>query len=516
MATEIVMNITREGKRVAVLENKCVTELYIERLKTVGSVGNVYKGKVARVLPGMQAAFVDIGLKKSAFLYVDEVSLGTSEMGADDYSHWLAASAAQRGEEPVEFDPSTGSPSVRKPRGVSIEHILKEGQDITVQVTKEPIGTKGPRVTTYVSLPGRYLVLMPAVNHVGISRKISKDEERVRLRETIMRMRKPGRGYIVRTVSEGMTEEELRADMQFLDLLWQDILKRRDGLSAPALLYRELDLILRIIRDLLTRQVDRVTVDSLEECERIKEFARASMPELVDRVTPYTSAEPIFDAFEIEVEIARALGRKVWLKSGGYLVLEHTEACLVVDVNTGRYVGRKNLEETVLKTNLEAVKELAYQLQLRNIGGLIVVDFIDMEREANREQVVQVLHEAMARDRAKTTILRISDLGLVEMSRERTRENLTSLLCEPCSGCEGQGYIKSATTVCYEIFREIRRLSASKQDGKIIVTAHPAVANLMHDEEREGLDDLERTYHKRIVVKADVNLRQAQYKLVTL
>jgi ribonuclease G len=558
MATEIVINAAREETRVAVLENRVLTELYIDRRKDQGIVGNVYKGRVVKVLPGMQAAFVEIGQERAAFLYVDDITVHM-----DDYSRFLEA-AGEKEDEPPEAaadaevaesadaapgelpmtEPSAAigegegeeavgeegterespeserrpprRPKPRRPRNRSIEDLLQEGQEIMVQVTKEPMGTKGPRVTMYISLPGRYLVFMPNVNHVGVSRRIGRDEERGRLKDLIYRLRKPGSGYIVRTVSEGMTEDEVQADMAFLDLVWMNTLKKKESTSAPAMLHNDLDLIFRTIRDLFTHKVDRLIVDAKPEYERIKEFVNTFMPDLSSRVELYDREEPLFDNLEIELEISKALGRKVWLKSGGYIVIDHTEALTVIDVNTGRFVGKRHLEDTILKTNLEAVKEIAYQLRLRNIGGLIVIDFIDMERERNREKVYNVLQEALSKDRAKSRILRISELGLVEMSRERTREDLLRILCEPCSYCEGRGYTKSAATVCYELFREIRKIGSSPKSKKIIIGVHPDVANLLYDEERQSIEQLEREFHKKVIIKADANLHIEQFDMVTL
>jgi len=555
MANEIVINAVPEETRVAVLENRVLTELYIDRLKDQGIVGNVYKGRVVKVLPGMQAAFVDIGQERAAFLYVDDITVHM-----DDYSRFLeevdekadeaavlddvaeftgaipgegslTESLPEGGgggeeaggvEEPVEREtPETESRPPARPRprrsgSRSIEDLLQEGQEIMVQVTKEPMGTKGPRVTMYISLPGRYLVFMPNVNHVGVSRRIGRDEERGRLKDLIYRLRKPGTGYIVRTVTEGMTEEEVRADMAFLDLVWKNILKKKDTASAPVLLHNDLDLIFRTIRDLFTKKVDRLIVDAKPAYERIREFVNTFVPDLGSRVELYDREEPLFENLEIEMEISKALGRKVWLKSGGYIVIDHTEALTVIDVNTGRFVGKRHLEDTILKTNLEAVKEIAYQLRLRNIGGIIVIDFIDMERERNREKVYNVLQEAVSKDRAKTRIIRISELGLVQMSRERTREDLLRILCEPCGYCEGRGYTKSAITVCHELFREIRKIGSSPKSKKIIIGVHPDVANLLYDEERPSIEELEREFHKKVIIKADANLHIEQYDLVTL
>jgi ribonuclease G len=357
---------------------------------------------------------------------------------------------------------------------------------------------------------------MPTVNHVGVSRRIDRDEERARLKEMVLRMRKPGSGYIIRTVSEGLSEEEFRSDMEFLERLWQNIQMKKESTTAPALLHTDLDLAFRVVRDLFTSKVNRLIIDSKQEYGRIKEFVETYLPALSNRVELYEEQEPLFDAYGIEIEISKSLGKKVWLKSGGYIVIDHTEALTVIDVNTGRYVGKRDLEETILKTNLEAVKEIAYQLRLRNIGGIIIIDFIDMEKEKNREKVFNSLREALSQDRARSHILRISELGLIQMSRERVREDLLRALCEPCPYCEGRGYTKSPTTVCYEIFREIRRLGLSPKEKKIIIGVHPTVANLLYDEERQGVEELERQFHKRIVVKADQNLHLEQYDIVML
>ena len=502
MGSEIAINVRREETRVAVLENRVVTDLYVDRAKQKDFVGNIYNGKVAKVLPGMQAAFVDIGLEKAAFMHV-------SDLSAD----------AEPGDTLMDADEDDRGPELPKPRRQSlrpIEKLLQQGQELMVQISKGPIGTKGPRVTTYVSLPGRYLVFMPNVEHVGVSRRIPKDEERARLKEIMKRVRRPGYGYIVRTVSEGVSEEELRSDVEFLDLLWQDVLKNRGQLPAPNLLHTDLTLSFRVVRDLFTKKVDRLLVDSKEEYEAIRDFIHRFLPEQTSRIQYYDKEDSLFDYLGVEMEIARALNRKVWLKSGGHIVVDHTEAMTVIDVNTGRYVGKHDQEETILKNNLEAVKEIAYQIKLRGIGGIIVIDFIDMEREKNRERVYQALVEAMTHDKARTRISRISDLGLVEISRERVREDLLRTMSEPCHYCEGRGYTKSPTTVAYEIFREIRRIGSLHDDQKIVVGAHPTVTELLHDEEAQGIASLEREHNTKIIVRADQSLHLEQFDIVVL
>jgi len=498
MSTEIVINVASEETRVALLENRELVELYIDRRREGGIVGNVYKGRVVKILPGIQAAFVDIGLERAAFLYV-------SDAGADaeEYARMIEEEGL---EGRIEFKSTLHS----------IEDILQEGQEVVVQVSKEPLGTKGARITSYISLPGRYLVLMPTVDHIGVSRRIKDGKERARLKEMVQAFKKPGMGYIVRTASEGVDSDALAADAEFLELLWQNIQKKREGVSAPALLYSELDLVFRTVRDIFTTKVDRLVIDSRTEYERIKEFVRIYMPIMLSRVELYEGEEPIFEAYDIEAQINRALDKKVWLKSGGYIVIEHTEALTVIDVNTGKFVGKRDPEETITQTNLEAVKEVAYQLRLRNIGGIIIIDFIDMEKEKNREKVFHAMQEAFAEDPVRTNIIRMSELGLIEMSRKRTRENLMRTLCEPCSYCGGRGYTKSATTICYEIFRKIRKISRSTKDKKILVTVHPSVANLIFDEERQIVEELEREYQKRIVIKGDSGIHIEEYDILTL
>lgn len=495
MSSEIIVNAGREETRVAFLENALVTEIYIDRKKDRGVAGNVYKGRVMKVLPGMQASFVDIGLEKSAFLYVGDVFDSTSE-----YTPMMEDEGLE-----LEVEPKR-----KRAHATQIEDLLQEGQDILVQVSKEPISTKGARVTTYISIPGRYLVMMPGVNHIGVSRRIENGEERKRLREIVSRLRKPNTGYIIRTASQGRSEDDFATDIEFLSRLWENIQKKKEKASAPALMHNELDLVFRVIRDVFTRDVDRMVIDAPEEYQRVKEFVDSYIPQLGRRVKPYDGDDPIFEHFGVEIEISRALGRKVWLKSGGYIVLDQTEALTTIDVNTGRYVGKRSLEDTILKTNLEAVREIAYQLRLRNIGGIIILDFIDMEREDNRRKVYAALQEALASDKAKTTISHISPIGLIEMTRKRIRESLGRTLCDTCPYCEGRGYIKSNRTVCYEVFRELRRAFAGSDEKKALVTVNSGVADLMYDEERQGVEELEKEFQKKIVIKADPNLHQEQ------
>lgn len=500
MPSEIIVNAGNEETRVALLENGLVTEIYIDRRKDRGVAGNIYKGKVMKVLPGMQAAFVDIGLEKSAFLYVGDVLDSSSEY------------APLMDDEGLELEVETKRK--RNHHASQIEDLLQEGQEILVQVSKEPISTKGARVTMYISIPGRYLVMMPGIGHIGVSRRIEKDEERRRLREVVERLRKPNTGYIVRTASQGRSEEEFKADIEFLSRLWEGIQRKRERTAAPALMHNELDLVFRIIRDAFTSDVDRMFIDSAEEHQRVKEYVDTYIPQLSRRVRLFDEDEPIFEHYGVEIEISRALGRKVWLKSGGYIIIDQTEALTTIDVNTGRYVGKRTLEDTILKTNIEAVREIAYQIRLRNIGGIIILDFIDMEREDNRRKVYSALQEALSRDKAKTTISHISPLGLIEMTRKRIRESLGRTLCDTCPYCDGRGYVKSSRTVCYEVFRDIRKSFASAEEKKALVTVNSLVADMLYDEERHGVEELEREFGKKIVIKADPNLHQEQYEVV--
>lgn len=502
MGVEIAINITPQETRAAVLENKVVTELYVDRAKKKDFVGNVYKGKVVKVLPGMQAAFIDIGLERAAFMHVSDLSVGT-----------------EPGDILVESDEDEKGPEFPRPRRqtvLPIQELLEEDQELVVQISKGPIGTKGPRVTSYCSLPGRFLVLMPNVDHIGISRRIAEEEERSRLKDIMKRIREPGFGYIVRTVSEGVSEEDLKADVGFLTAMWQDIVKKQDRHPAPAALHTDLDLTLRVVRDLFTKNVKRLLIDSKEACEAVKEFVRRYLPDQTSRIFHYDKDESLFDHLGIELEISRALSRKVWLKSGGHIVIDHTEAMTVIDVNTGRYVGKRDQEETILRNNLEAAREIAYQIKLRGIGGIIIIDFIDMERGRNRDKVYHVLVDAMGNDKARTRISRISDLGLIEISRERVREDLLRTLSDVCSDCDGRGYTRSALTVVYDIFRDIRRIGRTAGQQTVVIGAHPHIVDMLQDTEPEALEQLQREFQYQIMVNADPLLPLEQYDIVVL
>ncbi|MFL5351270.1 Rne/Rng family ribonuclease [Archangium sp.] len=419
------------------------------------------------------------------------------------------ARGKQRDEQPRKRDEEKSKPR----KTAKIEELLKVGQEVVVQISKDPIGTKGARLTSHISIPGRHLVFMPTVDHVGISRRISNEKERKRLREIVDRLRPPGTGFIVRTVAENVPQEKLESDIRFLIEVWNQVVRRNEKRGGPGLLHPDLDLILRATRDLFAHDVEKLVVDDREEYERILGFVNAQDPALKDRVVLHESDEPIFDAYGIEHELQRATQRKVWLKSGGYLIIDQAEALTAIDVNSGRYVGKKSLEETITKINVEAAKEIVYQLRLRNIGGIIICDFIDMEKPQNRDKVFKSLQEALGRDKAKTNVLKISELGLVEMTRKRVRESIGRILHEDCPYCDGKGFVKTATTVAYEIFGEIRREAPGYKDPTLVINCNAEVARLLQGEERQELRHLMDRYNKSIQVKAQQNYHREQYDI---
>lgn len=510
MPNELIINTRPHETRVALVENGMAVELYIERKTGQELMGNVYRGRVVRVLPGMQAAFVDIGHDRTAFLYVSDVHRDIL-----DLEKIMLKENTDNGDDTSSKDISrTGSDPISE-ISYSVEDLLQEGQDIMVQVSKEPIGTKGARLTSYISLPGRHLVLLPTVNHIGISRRIEEPNERERLKNIIEDIRPMEAGFIVRTVSEGAYAGKLKSEMDFMLKLWANIQERMSRASGPGLLYRDLNVSLRAVRDLFTHEVDRLVIDSKKEYENIIEFIETFAPSLRYSVELYDGIDPIFDSYDIEMEISRALEKKTWLKSGGYIVIELTEALTSIDVNTGSYVGKRNLEETILKTNLEAIKEIAYQLRLRNIGGLIIIDFIDMGKPENRERVFQTLKEALSKDKAKNNILRMSEFGLIEMTRKRTRENLNRFLCEPCFYCEGRGTIKSERTICYEIFRDLEReaLQTTEDNSSIYVRVNPEIDSVLKEEEQQSIMELEKRIDKRIIIISQKHFHMEQYEI---
>ena len=501
---EILINVTARETRAALIENGATQELYIERASRRGLVGNLYKGRVSRVLPGMQAAFVDIGLERTAFLHASDIA--------------RAVPAEAEGVPPV---PDIGT-------------LVLPGQEILVQVLKDPLGTKGARLSTFVSLPSRFLVYMPYGQGVGVSSRIEDPEAREQLRVQVRELKEsaqasaqasapetaqPGTasgtgGYIVRTAAYRAPPEALRADMLYLARLWEHVRQEKLKACSASLVHEDLALGPRMLRDELSADVCRVLVDAPAEYARLRQFAQAFMPEAVDRIEQYYGAPPLFELHGVEEEIGRALDRKVALKSGGYIVIDQTESMTTIDVNTGAYVGHRNPEDTVYRTNLEAAVAIARQLRLRNLGGIIIVDFIDMQDAAHREQLLVALHGALAGDRAQNQIASVSPLGLVEMTRKRTRESLEHLLCEPCATCQGRGFVRSAETICHEIYREALRQSAQFRVEQLVILAHPEVVERLLDEDAPVLADLEQQVGRPVRLQAEALYSLEQFDVV--
>jgi len=480
---EILINFTPMETRVALVENGVLQEVAVERSQRRGLVGNIYKGKVVRVLPGMQAAFVDMGLEKAGFLHADDIRQGQEE-GRQD-----------------------------------IRQLVREGQKIVVQVIKDPIGSKGARLTAQLSVSSRYLVYMPDVNHIGISQRIDSEEERNRLREALINAlggesEQSGKGYILRTATEGASVDDLRGDVDFLDRMWQLIKDKLERVKDVGCIYEDLPLALRTLRDIVRPGVERIRVDSRELYGQMVDFAQAVTPEMLTLLEHYPGERPLFYLYNVEDEINRALQREVPLKSGGYLVIDQTEAMTTVDVNTGGYVGHHNLEETIFKTNLEAATVIARQLRLRNLGGIIILDFIDMGDKEHQRQVMRTLEKALERDRAKTGITTVSELGLIEMTRKRTSESLGQMLSEPCPECEGRGRIKSAETICYDIMREILREARAFECDKLLVLASQVVIDRLLDEDSANVADLEEFIGRPIEFRVESLYSQEHYDII--
>jgi ribonuclease G len=586
---EIVINASALEVRVAVLEDGALTEFFLERGPHRGLAGNIYKGKVTRVLPGMQAAFVDIGLEKAGFLHVSdfydtagsmaevigEEDVETEPLGetggaaspegarknrtaSNDARPDAAAFDESASDDPsaedalsegalsdgaaaaTEAGPSAEGAAAQgggrrrgrrrrrrggahtharaharvQRKGLPIEQQLRRNQEIIVQIAKEPMGTKGARLTSAVSIPGRHLVYMPTSNHLGVSRRIASAEERARLRGAVSELGRVSGGFIVRTACEGVSKREIQRDANFLTRLWASVLRKSESSPSASILYSDLDVALRTVRDLFSSEVERLWCDDPDTYERIVQFVQQYMPRLRSRVALYQGAEPIFDHFQIEPQIERALERKVWLKSGGYLVFDQAEALTAIDVNTGRFVGKTSQDETVLRTNLEAVEEVVKQLRLRNIGGIIIVDFIDMAREADRKKVSDALREALRRDKARTSALKISELGLVQMTRKRTRESLEELLTETCPHCHGRRVVKSVPTLAAEVLRAVHR-EAGRRAGvdMLVVKLNPDVARYLYDHGARDLEALERRLGLKIVLRSKEGLEPGAFEL---
>jgi ribonuclease G len=495
---QIIVNSAQNLVRVALLENGVLAELHLERSTDEAVAGNIYKGRVLRVLPGMQAAFVDIGLDKAGFLHASDV------LGAPP----------DEDDEDAELAPEDRSPQVEH---LPIEKRLRKGDELIVQMAKEPMGSKGARITAYVSLPGKYVVYTPTGRHLGISRRIADERERRRLRDIVNGVRPSEGGFIVRTSCQGRSKGEITDDIRALEKLWNDMKYKGNRTPAPALLHSDLDVVLRSVRDMLSMEVDEIVLDSADDYARTKSFVENFMPVKGRSVKLYEDLEPVFDRYGVEDQVSRATDSKVWLKSGGYLVIDQGEALTMIDVNTGRFVGTtKSQEETVLQTNLEAVLEIVSQLRMRNIGGIIILDFIDMEDAASRRRVMETLEDALSRDKARTTILRISELGLVEMTRKRTRENLERLISSPCPNCNGRGRIKSVTTIGQEILRKIQREAAKSQSDtrRITVRANRDVIGYLYNDEEDAIRGLQRRTGRAITLKVAEKYHQEQYDVV--
>ena len=513
MGKRIVVNAGLTETRLAVQDGTQLVELYVERAGRRSIVGNIYKGVVTNVLPGMQAAFVDIGLQKDAFLYAGDY---TADRGEDP-----GAIAPDADDDTADLDEGEGEPSgepelLPEPRRhavAPIEELLRKGQEVLVQVSKESLGTKGARITSFVSIPGRYIVYMPQSSHVGVSRRIRDDAERDRLRGIVKDLPPPPGGFIVRTVAEGKAAEELTADIQFLTRLWGQVQSRFESAPVPSLLHEEMDLTFRVVRDLFSPDIEEFLVDTPAAYEKCLHFAESLVPQLASRVKLYEAAQPVFEATGIEKEIDKALRRRVWLKSGGYIVIDHTEALVAIDVNTGKYVGKRDFEETVLKINLEAAVEVIRQIRLRDLGGIIIIDFIDMERAEHRDQVFQALMRALADDKARTNVLEISELGLVEMTRKRVRQGLQSLLTVACPTCKGSGTVKSDLTLTAEIFRKVQAGAREGDSREVLVRVHPEMAHHLDTAQRDAVERLQGVIARKVIVQGVPSYHREQYDL---
>lgn len=489
MSTELLINVTPSETRVAMIEGGNLQEIHIEREAKRGIVGNIYKGRVSRVLPGMQAAFVDIGLEKAAFLHASDIVPHTECVSENEKKQF----------------------QVR-----DISELVRQGQDLLVQVVKDPLGTKGARLTTDITLPSRYLVFMPGASHVGVSQRINSEEERNRLKKSVLPHCDDLGGFIIRTAAEGASEDEMAQDAVFLKHLWRKVLERRAKYKTKSMLYGELGLAQRILRDFVGTEIDVIQVDSRQAFDSLREFVDEFVPELTERIQLYSGSMPIFDLYDTENEIQRALDRKVELKSGGYLIIDQTEAMMTIDINTGAFVGRRNLEETIFNTNIEATQAIARQLRLRNLGGIIIIDFIDMTNPDHQKRVLVALEQALSKDRIKTNINGFTQLGLVEMTRKRTRESLEHVLCGSCPTCRGRGTVKTVESVCYEIMREITRVNRAYDADRFVVYVSPAVADALSCEEAHALAELEVFIGKEVKIKPEPLCSQEQFDVVMM
>jgi len=489
MTAELLVNITPSETRVAYIDGGILQEIHIEREARRGIVGNIYKGRVSRVLPGMQAAFVDIGLEKAAFLHASDIMPHTECVAGDEKKNFIVR---------------------------DISELVRQGQDLMVKVVKDPLGTKGARLTTDITLPSRYLVFMPGASHVGVSQRIESEAERDRLKSVVASYCDELGGYIIRTAAEGVGEDELASDAAFLKRLWTKVIERKKRNQTRCRLYGEVALSQRILRDFAGAALDRIRIDSRLTFEHLVEFTSEYIPEMTAKLELYVGKQPIFDLFDVENEIQRSLDRKVELKSGGYLIIDQTEAMTTIDINTGAFVGHRNLEETIFNTNIEATQAIARQLRLRNLGGIIIIDFIDMNNDDHRRRVLHSLDQALSKDRVKTGVNGFSQLGLVEMTRKRTRESIEHVLCQDCPVCKGRGTLKTVETVCYEIMREIVRVHHAYDSDRFLVYASPSVGEALKSDESHALAEVEIFVGKQVKVQIEPLYTQEQFDVVMM
>jgi ribonuclease G len=560
MTKEMIISSNGHETIVAILEDDLVAEVFVERERQRGVVGNVYKGRVSKVLPGMQSSFIDLGLERDGFLYVADVletqdefdrlesgeledALGKDEAVTEPTEDVRGEASREAGPLPApstrprdesrsrdhERDTGAGSTLPRvEARGErertqpKIEDLLHEGQEILVQVVKEPLGTKGARLTSHVTMAGRFLVFMPTVDHVGVSRKIESREERGRLREIVREFR-DARGFtggvIIRTAAAGRPKEDIVSDLEAFHKIWVEIRQRTESSRAPVVVYREQSLVGKLLRDLLTDEFQAIRIDNPQEHQRVVELVERMMPNLASKVKLYTKPFPIFDEYGVQAEIDKALKSKVWLKSGGSIVINQTEALVAIDVNTGRYVGKKSngrLEDTIVKTNLEAVKEIVRQIRLRDLGGIIVLDFIDMEEKKNRQKILQAVEQELKKDRSPSKALQVSDFGLVIITRKRVKQSLERVLTEPCPYCSGTGVIKSSATICYEILSEVKKVGPDLNGHRLLLRVNPDIARALSEEESAVLRDLKQSIGKDVTIKVDVRLHHEQFDVMAV
>jgi ribonuclease G len=527
MSKEMIVSSSAHETRVAILEDDQVAEIFIERERNRGVVGNVYKGRVSKVLPGMQSAFVDLGLERDGFLYVTDVIATFEEFDRleTDEDDAAAAGNGSGGTGPKAAPGARGGRRDRereKGPEAKIEELLKEGQEVIVQVVKEPIGTKGARLTSHATMPGRFLVFMPTVDHVGVSRKIDSREERSRLRGIVREFREQHGftgGVIIRTAAGGRPKDDIVSDLAYFHTVWTEIRQKSESSRAPAVVYREQSLVAKLLRDLLTEEYQAIRIDNELEHRRVLELIERIMPSLAPKVKLYDKPFPIFEEYGVQAEIDKALRSKVWLKSGGSIVVNQTEALVAIDVNTGRYVGKKTagrLEDTILKTNLEAAKEIVRQVRLRDLGGIIVLDFIDMEEKKNRQKVFQTVEQELRRDRAPSKALQVQDFGLVIITRKRVKQSLERVLTEPCPYCAGSALIKSASTICYEILAEVKKIGADLDGQSLVLRVNPDIARALRDEERAVFKDLKQSLGRDVAIRPDAQLHHEQFDVMAV